>query len=243
MKVKSLKIILLLISFLYNGQVFKLHYDYIVRNDFINRDFIFPAEVMVNAKEKNKLYTVQFGIEKSNSIKNNFFVSNKKPRYLLYTNNNEVLISDYIPNAKEQNYFFKDSYKMDWQLAKETKIEGKILLSKAETIFRGRKYICWYDAKKQIKEGPWKFTNVPGLIHEIADETKYFEWKLKKIEILQQEITNPFAEIKEPPFSYRQYPDLRYGVSEDLKQKLSKNPNNYLITEKRDGLEIEFEWE
>jgi GLPGLI family protein len=40
---------------------------------------------------------------------------------------------------------------------------------KAETDFRGRRYIAWYAPDIPISEGPWKFNGLPGLILKVED--------------------------------------------------------------------------
>lgn len=236
-------IILSALACLIDGQIYKIQYDFIVHNVSLNKDFYFPAELFVNSRNNNKLYTVQFGIVGEESKDDDFFVSKKKPKYILYSEVDKVLILDYIPNSVEQNYFFMDNYSMVWKKINETKKLNAILLKKAETFFRGRRYICWYNDQEKITEGVWKFKNLPGLAYEIKDDSGQFSWKLKKQEIASKDVINPFLEYKALPLPYNKYPELRYGVSEDLKKKLENNPHLKQLSQERDGLEIKFEWE
>ena len=78
------------------------------------------------------------------------------------------LISEKIPNIK-------------WTLVDEEKLIDNNKVYKATCYFRGRNYIAWYSLDYPWKFGPWKFQGLPGLIFEIYDETKRFNWLIKNI--------------------------------------------------------------
>jgi GLPGLI family protein len=53
---------------------------------------------------------------------------------------------------------------------------------KATTTFRGRTYNAWFTPQVPIRQGPWKFSGLPGLILKINDTEGYFEWTAIGIE-------------------------------------------------------------
>jgi len=60
--------------------------------------------------------------------------------------------------------------KHEWQLSNETKEIAGLACKAATTIFRGRKYTCWYTTDIPLPFGPWKLMGLPGLILEASSE-------------------------------------------------------------------------
>ncbi|WP_417430900.1 GLPGLI family protein [Halpernia sp.] len=233
-----------LISLGYHSQTFDANYNFDVYNKDLRKTFVFPANLQFEIKTKIKLYKVQFGIKPNGDAPETYFISKKTPLYYIYAKPGEKnLILENIPNAKEKDYVLNDVYEMKWVLSSEFKIVNKIKLLKAETDFRGRHYIAWYDEKVKISVGPWKFKNTPGLIYEVYDDANSFKWSLLNFKESSDEIKNPFDSYKGEVISFHKYPKLRYGLTPELKKELEKIPNNQVFEQERNGLEIEFEWE
>lgn len=241
---KILFIIFAIISFAFNAQTVEADYEFKVNNKVLHNTHTFPATLKFDRKSGTKFYKVQFGIQSSENLPDNFFTSKKKPVYFIYGKEKEpVTIFENVPNVKETDYVFTDEYDMKWSSSDETKTVDNIKLSKAETDFRGRHYIAWYDSKNNISAGPWKFKNVPGLIYEVYDTMDSFRWKLTKITVHNEKIENPFNSYTGVITSFHQYPELRYGLTPELKKELAKVPNNTFHEQERNGLETKFEWE
>lgn len=244
-----MKNLIIITTFLFAGflksQKLSVQYNALVKNDFTNTYYTFPAILESDSKKRIKLYFVEFGIkEESKAIADNVGVitSKKKFRYQLYsTNLIKPLISDDIQGKM---YLLQDDFvEFKWKILNETKTVNNILLNKASTNFRGRNYIIWYDKKVSTYYGPWKFNNVPGLVYEISDETKSFKWELVSYKVSKNEINNPFLNSTEKFWNYKDYPKIRYGLSPELVEALKQNPNNQIFEQERNGLEIKFEWE
>ena len=116
----------------------------------------------------------------------------------------EYLIEEKIPLLK-------------WELIDETKMIDSVSVSKAVCEFRGRKYIAWYSLDYPLKYGPWKLQGLPGLIFEVYDETKRYNWIIKKISHefidenksqIQCVVANPKLNLDSVNFGEAQYPKL-----------------------------------
>ncbi|MCL1652578.1 hypothetical protein BAZ12_00660 [Elizabethkingia miricola] len=70
---------------------------------------------------------------------------------------------------------------MKWNLKNESKEILSYTCYKAETEFRGRKYVAWYTKEVPFQDGPYKFAGLPGLILEVYDNKENFHYKLLAI--------------------------------------------------------------
>jgi len=145
------------------------------------------------------------------------------------------LISEKIPNIK-------------WTLVDEEKLIDNNKVYKATCYFRGRNYIAWYSLDYPWKFGPWKFQGLPGLIFEIYDETKRFNWLIKNIskesdsdifyldtKELQNKNIQEYAKLIDSESSV---------ISERLNAKLPREMQRVSQDKPtRNGIEIKFEWE
>lgn len=75
-----------------------------------------------------------------------------------------------------------DSVSFQWQLTNEKKVINGYECYKAQSNFRGRKWEAWYCPKIAVNYGPWKFWGLPGLIFEVSDTNKIYNFFLTKIE-------------------------------------------------------------
>lgn len=75
-------------------------------------------------------------------------------------------------------FVVKTHDEMKWQLLNETKEYNGYKLQKATTDFGGRSWNAWFSTEVNIKEGPYKFRGLPGLIFIIEDTDQNFIYKL-----------------------------------------------------------------
>lgn len=77
------------------------------------------------------------------------------------------------------DYFVvKSDDEMTWKLSPETKIYNNYNLQKATTNFGGRSWTAWFCKDIEIKEGPYKFRGLPGLIFIVEDSLGDFTYHL-----------------------------------------------------------------
>ncbi len=98
-----------------------------------------------------------------------------------------------------------------WQLLPETKKIGMYVCQKASAVFRGRHYFAWYTSEIPVSAGPWKFTGLPGLILEVADDSNNVVIRLKRLTIPYEfNFSDIFADIEQT----RKVPLLEYVHAE-----------------------------
>ncbi len=70
---------------------------------------------------------------------------------------------------------------MDWTIGEETKEILGYTCTRAEMVYRGRRWIAWFAPDIPIIDGPWKFRGLPGLIMEITDSRAHYSWVIAGI--------------------------------------------------------------
>lgn len=75
-----------------------------------------------------------------------------------------------------------------WKLLPERKRILSYNCQKAITEFRGRTYEAWFAPEIPLKEGPYKFNGLPGLILEINDMQQHYTYKCVGIEHLKRKV-------------------------------------------------------
>lgn len=87
-----------------------------------------------------------------------------------YKNYPEGKMTTYTNDFIHVNFFYEEDYvPQEWIFGDSTKQILGYTCKKAECDFRGRHWIAWYAMDIPIKEGPWKFNGLPGLILEAYD--------------------------------------------------------------------------
>lgn len=110
--------------------------------------------------------------------------------YLAYTEKwKNILLKDrqtkkniYQDKAKDTYQYEENEVHLSWKLQSEKK---KILVYdcfKATTEYRGRRYTAWYSPDLPFNEGPYVFGGLPGLVMEVEDDKKEYQFLLIGIE-------------------------------------------------------------
>jgi len=119
-----------------------------------------------------------------------------------YSTKTDQMISRELNSSKNNWYrdFFdyflvKTNDEMSWKLMPETQMYNGYKLQKATTNFGGRSWIAWFSNEIDIKEGPYKFRGLPGLIFLLEDTEKNFIYQLKKnVKLTETYDTTDFLE-------------------------------------------------
>tara|TARA_R110000868_G_scaffold118107_2_gene313444 strand:- start:2405 stop:3187 length:783 start_codon:yes stop_codon:yes gene_type:complete len=155
----------------------------------------------------------------------------------------EFILTD---KFKNQEYLLHDTIpELEWDISHEDiKKIGEFTCNKATVTFRGRNFIAWYDGTIPMNYGPWKFNSLPGLILEIFDETKRYNWQATAI------LYSDKAEIVFPTttnskiISIKDFANLRYKQMESsVMAQLPRGVQTRTVNVGRTGIETKFEWE
>jgi GLPGLI family protein len=109
--------------------------------------------------------------------------------------NESAIYDDYWFNYPQkgmltvEKVFFTTTYiyeenipQFEWKLQPDTATILGYKCIKATTTFRGRNYEVWFTPFIPIRQGPWKFNGLLGLILKATDTKGYFEWMATGIE-------------------------------------------------------------
>lgn len=119
--------------------------------------------------------------------------------------------SKYIYSIEEvglKPFLVKDTMNIfNWQLHLEAKELLGYKCQKATTNYRGRSYTAYFTTEIPIKDGPWKFYGLPGLILEIKSDDNVLNINVNKIQISKDglNIVNPYVNSKLKPITWQEY--------------------------------------
>ncbi|QHI37917.1 hypothetical protein IMCC3317_33000 [Kordia antarctica] len=125
---------------------------------------------------------------------------------------------------------------LTWKFTTDTKMIGKFNCKKATTLFRGRKYICWYTEEIPLSYGPWKLQGLPGIILEAKSDDNFFIIKFKKIKYPEEKVTVPTNQNKLLPKKEKFISMKEYMLKQ--KNEIKRVDNHLKITAKRYGVRV-----
>ena len=109
-----------------------------------------------------------------NSGKSSFIYKNFKM--------NELYFSDFIYPLKR--LLITDTLaNFNWKITSEKADVLGYACIKATTIFRGRSYVAWFTRQIDVKNGPWKFCGLPGLVVKVSDTDNTFKYELNAVNL------------------------------------------------------------
>ena len=229
-------------------------------------------EVYYNTEKPNYQYfNLFFDLDKNKSlyIENNERNENNESTTSMENNRITLILKsknkvyNYFDFKKDSLFSFKNVWREDfiieentpilkWKLINEVKQLDKYTLHKATCYFRGRNYTAWYSLDYPWKVGPWKFHGLPGVIFEINDDEKRYNWKLKTINLTENNEKIWAVDFhKVSRINLKQYVDKQYVTGpkkfeERLDARLPRGTNisnKEGIKVSRNGIETKFEWE
>ena len=91
--------------------------------------------------------------------------------------------------ARVPIYLYDESLDlMDWKMSFGTKEILGYPCFKAECDFRGRHWTAWFTMQIPVKDGPWKFGGLPGLILEMEESRGHYAFRCIGIEMQKKPI-------------------------------------------------------
>lgn len=154
---------------------------------------------------------------------NNLFILNKSLfKNTIVKKNNKII--NYL-NYNVYRFILNENLDLKWDLTKETKDILGYKCKSAKTKFKGRDYIAFYTDEIPISEGPYKFNGLPGLILEIYDSNRNYEFKAVTI----TKLTNDF-DYK--IFNQSNYKEVDYTEIKKLEAKIKDKPSILIMNDK-----------
>lgn len=83
----------------------------------------------------------------------------------------------------------------EWKLTNEKKKVNDLNLQKATTNWGGRKWTAWFTTDIPFQEGPYKFHGLPGLIVELSDNKKDYQFELVKSQKISKPVKNMYIDF------------------------------------------------
>lgn len=131
-----------------------------------------------------------------------------------------------------ENYVYIDKVN-NWTIEDDTTNIGGYGCQKATLHFGGRNYEAWFTKEIQIKDGPYKFSGLPGLIIKIGDLAGDYVFNFVGIHGYDKKITLPnhddYNEVDKIDF-FQASKDRMKDLQKKIKHKiiLSENAKSYL---------------
>jgi GLPGLI family protein len=109
--------------------------------------------------------------------------------YKVYTNHKEhqITVTDFQPPSRV--LYSEPLPNQNWKILSDTKDFNGYKCQKATSSFRGRDYVAWFTNEIPVKEGPWKFNGLPGLIVKVYDTQEHYDFELTSVRKINQQIT------------------------------------------------------
>lgn len=104
---------------------------------------------------------------------------------------------------KYNSWYTEPAPKQQWTLHNETQTVIGYKCQRATCRFRGRDFEAWFAPSIPVKQGPWKFQGLPGLILKVYDKDKLYTLEAIGLETRQYPITR-FKQSKEYSRSTRE---------------------------------------
>ena len=83
---------------------------------------------------------------------------------------------EYKDKIGADNYEYSEEKNFNWVILSDRKLIFGFSCQKAEVSYGGRIWTAWFTSDIPIQDGPYKFCNLPGLILEIFDENKEYQF-------------------------------------------------------------------
>ena len=111
------------------------------------------------------------------------------PDVYKYYGSKRMTVMHRIDEARVPIYLYDEPLDlMDWKMSFGTKEIHGYPCFKAECDFRGRHWTAWFTMQIPVKDGPWKFCGLPGLILEMEESRGHYAFRCIGIENQQKPI-------------------------------------------------------
>lgn len=211
---KPLLFILLFVANILTAQNITFIYELTLRTDKKNvRQEYYYLDVL----GKQSVFRSEKAREADSLMQKNGYWQSRKPTFeSIYSFKN--LISNAVYKSVTHPAFYDLYYininnKLQWQILSDKMKIGDVECQKAIAEYGGRKWFAWFDGASPLQEGPYIFYGLPGLIVELSDEQKNFDFKL--IRIKKSDKNNMFYLRKGKEITWDVYKKLQIDYYND----------------------------
>jgi GLPGLI family protein len=216
----------------------------------LNPEFSVFYELRVEPKENATLKP-----SSDNEFDLSFDVKFNGSKYIVLTDFEKSIIQSQVSlfrGGKQKTYVVEENIsKIKWGIVNEYKMISDFKVQKAIGVFRGRKYIAWFTRQIPVKYGPWKLNGLPGLILDIADESKEVVFFAKEIKIPFESIAVAKNDFKFnsnfEKITLAEYIKLKGEQVEEVKKlfvsKLPRGAKMEMTNSKSNDIELKYEAE
>lgn len=111
------------------------------------------------------------------------------PEVFKYYNKKQMMAMHRIKEDRVPIYLYDEPLDLiDWKMSLGTKEILGYPCFKAECDFRGRHWTAWYTMLIPVKDGPWKFCGLPGLILQLEESRGHYAFRCIGIEMQRKPI-------------------------------------------------------
>lgn len=86
--------------------------------------------------------------------------------------------------------------KISWKILNETKVIENYNCRKALGRYNNREYVAWFTKEIPISDGPYIFKGLPGLVLEVYDQKKLYNFNIVGLKKVKKPIIPTIAQIK-----------------------------------------------
>ena len=224
MKTNFIALVLIIVFNNYSiAQTHRFIYDVVYKKDSTSNITTKENYILDIGTKETKYYTYDFFVADSLITNNIPFPKEMKLNtsdiIVHKNNNNEFFQYDLLENTVLQ---LQTNDTQKWNLSQEKKNVKNLSLQKAITTWGGRNWTAWFAEEIPFQEGPYKFHGLPGLIVEVYDEKKNYDFELVRSEKIKEE-ENQFIEMSEKlgiPITWEKY--------KTAKLKYYESPVNFI---------------
>lgn len=149
----------------------------------------------------------------------------------------EVIAADFIG----ENYAYPDpGTPLLWEIKDSVQTILDYPVQKAVTSFAGRDYIAWFTTEIPIPDGPYVFSGLPGLIVQLHDTRKHYNFLLESVQKLPEpkvwEIENGTKIVTKSDFKELRKKALENAMAEQA--RMFEQSDDVQISVSVDGREV-----
>lgn len=166
-------------------------------------------------------------------------IPNSKFDAIVYKNfDNDLLLVQY--NLGWDTYVYEEpNATLQWEIKSETKEAGRYTMQKAIATYGGRDWVAWFAIEIPIPDGPYVFSGLPGLILELYDTEKHYQFNVASITPLTEEYPIAFDKNKKQFLSKDKFVKYYKEYKKNPIGSMTRGRNMVMIDENGKKIEVD----